>query len=672
MKMVLLTLLLCIVTILGWQFVEYINRPASSPEEVFKSYINYYEKRDYSEMYSLVSQEGDGFSKDQFIQKYDAIFNGLDVSEIEVVNTNLTFNKEKDWYEGSFTANISTFLGTVTSSYSANLIKEEIDDEEKWVVKWDPSLIFPGMSYGDKISAQTTTPVRGEILDRNAVPLAINGSVYELGIVPGKLGENKEESILKISNYFKVPVEQINNALNQKWVKPDVFVPIKVLPKNFNPNYYFEDLPGVAFKTKSVRQYPLGESAAHLIGYVKKVTKEDLDDDREGYYSDSDWIGKAGLEVTFEKKLRGSKGGFIKIVDEAGNIKSTIKEKEAINGEDIQLTISSSLQSNLFEEMKEESGAVTAMHPRTGELLALVSFPSFDPNLMVTGMSVEKWNSYNENPNLPFLNRFTSIYAPGSVFKAITASIGIETGVTYPEKRRHISGLQWKKDSSWGGYYVTRVKDAPSVNLYDALAFSDNIFFAQEALEIGAKTFEEKALQFGFNSDFNLPLNLPKSQISNKGIDGEVLLADSSYGQGEVLMSPIHLGVSFTPFVNNGQLVYPQLLLEEKNIKKESIISSNTANIVNNGLLQVVERSNGTAHSLHSLPQKMAAKTGTAELKKKKGENGLENGFLVAYDTESPNLLIAAVVEDVKGRGGGQIVIDRVKPALQNYLTFNK
>ncbi|WP_042348730.1 penicillin-binding protein PBP4(5) [Bacillus massiliigorillae] len=674
MKSIFFSLILVIVTILGWQYYEYITRPTTTAEDVFKSYVHNYQQNNYSGMYAFVDQKElkeKGFTKDTFIQKYEAILGGIEASHIEIVNKRLTFNKDNDHYEGVFKAIISTFLGNVTATYSATITQKEIDGKNRWVVNWNPSLIFPQMDYGDKISAQAIIPERGEILDRDGIPLGRNGSVYELGIIPRELGKKREENIKKISNYFNVSTETINLALKQKWVKPDLFVPITILPDNFNPSYYMEDIPGVSFGTRNIRRYPLGDSAAHLIGYVKKVTKEDLDQDEEGYYSASDWIGKAGLEATFEKQLRGSKGGFIKVIDESGNSKSIIKQKEAINGEDIRLTISSTLQSNLFEDMKGEAGAVSAMNPLTGELLALVSFPSFDPNIMVTGMSVEKWNSYNDDPKFPFLNRFTSLYAPGSVFKAITASIGIDSGVTYPEKRRHINGLQWKKDSSWGGYYVTRVANASNVNLYDALALSDNIFFAQEALEMGYKMFESKAIQFGFQSDFNLPLYVPKSQLSNEGIHGEVLLADSSYGQGEVLMSLIHLGVAFTPFANSGQLIFPHLLLGEQNGHKERIISNNTAEVVNNALVQVAERRDGTAYSLHTLQDKIAAKTGTAELKKKKGENGLENGFLVAYDTESPNILIAAVVENVKGRGGSQVVINKVKPSLQTYLTFN-
>lgn len=659
-------------SLLFWYFV---NADQPSPEAVFNEYVRQFSKQNYEEMMKHISErdlETHDYTKKSLTDKYEAIFSGIESSSIDVLSKELTYDEDNETYEGRFKVNIHTFLGEITESYHISFIEEKTSDEKVWKVKWNPSLIFAGMEKGDKVSAQSFFPQRGAILDRNGNPLAQDIEVYEMGIIPGKLGQSREAGIKKLSTYFKIPEETFQKALDQKWVSDDIFVPIAVMPADFHPESIDENLPGVSFQTKRIRYYPEKESSAHLVGYVKQVTREDLEKDNGQIYTSDDYIGKSGLEQVYEKQLRGKKGGIIQIKNEEGEQKSVLKKVDTINGKDINLTIDAALQSNIYEALKKEAGAVSAMHPMTGEMLALVSYPSFDPNLMVNGMTEEQWKTYSENPKLPFLNRFSSLYAPGSTFKAITAASGLTVGTTFPEKKRKISGLQWKKDKSWGGYYVTRVKAANPVDMVDALAYSDNIYFAQEALEMGSSRFEKNASAFGFKEDFELPIHLKKSQLSNDGIDNEVLLVDSAYGQGEVLMSTVHLGTAFTPFVNNGNMVMPVLVAGSKDTVHKPVITSEAASAVQKALIQVVERENGTAHNLKTAREVLAAKTGTAELKSKKGEDGMENGFVVVFDTKSPSILLTAVVEDVKNRGGSHYVTAKIKPVVDEYLAENE
>lgn len=672
MKKGLLFLLIILVGLGGVLMWQFLQVDQGSPEQVFNDYVKQFSEQNFDGMLdhaSIEELENYNYTKENLTDKYDAIFTGMEASSISVLSKELQYDEASKEYEGRFNVKIKTFLGDIETAYKANFSKGDRGNNGKgWKVKWDPSMIFPGMEKGDKINVRTFSPKRGEILDRHGNPMAMDTEVYEMSIIPGKLGSAKEESIKKLSDYFDLPQETFIQALNQKWVSDDVFVPIATMPKGFQVDSIAgEDLPGISFQSKKVRYYPDKESSAHLIGYVKEVTLEDLEKAPE--YTIGDYIGKSGLEEVYEKQLRGKKGGIIQIQDESGKQKSIIKKVDAVDGENINLTIDSTLQNEMYQAMKQDAGAVTAMNPVTGEMLALVSYPSFDPNLMVSGMTVEQWKAYSEDPKLPFLSRFSSLYAPGSTFKAITAAIGLTVGTTFPEKRREISGLRWKKDNSWGGYYVTRVKDVPSVNMGEALAYSDNIYFAQEALEMGTDVFEEHALTFGFKEGFSLPIYLKKSQLSNNGIRNEILLADSAYGQGEVLMSPVHLGIAFTPFINGGDMVMPVLLDDEKAPVRKTIITNDVANRVKEALIQVVELQGGTAHNLKTNMEILGAKTGTAELKSKKGEDGLENGFAVVFDTKSPSILITALVEDVKNRGESHYVTAKIKPILHHYLT---
>lgn len=653
------------------------------PEVTANQYIEHLQKKEFDQLYTLmtpVSLKESGMNREQFVEKYNAIYSGMEVSAIKAElkpkvieettdgKGNENKNENPDAYEVDYSLQLTTFLGEVDETHTLKLVREELEEGGKvWRINWKPSLILTDMVKGSKVRVRTLFPERGDIVDREGLPLATKGNIYEWGIIPEKLGENPEAMIARIAEHYKVTEALINTALAQKWVKPEYFVPIASTEDSRVPTA----LAGVQVQSKEIRYYPLGEAAAHLIGYVRKATKEDLEKDTEGYYRAEDWIGKAGLEQSLEKQLRGERGGLIEITDESGNTRSELIRKDAVDGENIQLTISSEQQRKLYKTLSSggDAGAMVLMNPTDGNLLALASAPAYNPNKMVTGLTQAEWDAYSADEKLPFINRFTNRYAPGSTFKAITAAAGLMEKVTTADKSHDISGLQWRKDESWGGYYVKRVKSVSPVNMVDALVYSDNIYFAKEAVEMGSAKFIDGIQKFGFGDNFGLDeLYLKPSQYANEAhldLSSEVLLADTSYGQGEMLMSPIHLASSFTPFINEGKMVKPVLIEEKETVEPEVVITPEVANTVKDALSEVVTRSGGTAHSLNSLPEGLAAKTGTAELKAKKGEKGQENGFVVVFDTESPSFLIAAVIEQVNGRGGSHYVLDKLKPFLE-------
>lgn len=634
------------------------------------------------------SLQESGMNKEQFVEKYNAIYSGMEVSTVkaevkpvdvaETASDGSKTDTEKqnpDTYEVDYNLQLTTFLGEVSETHTLKLVRQELEDGGKnWQINWQPSLILNDMVKGSKVRVRTLFPDRGDIVDRDGLPLATKGTMNEWGIVPEKLGDNPDQMIARIANHYQVSEDAIHKALAQTWVKPEYFVPIGSTEEFDVP----ESLSGVTMQSKEIRYYPLGEAAAHLIGYVRKATKEDLDKDTEGYYRAEDWIGKAGLEQSMEKQLRGERGGLIEITDESGNSRSELIRKDAVDGQNVQLTISSKQQKKLYQTLSSggDAGAMVLMNPTDGNLLALVSAPSYNPNKMVTGLTQAEWDAYSANEKLPFINRVTTRYAPGSTFKAITAAAGLMEKVTTADKTHDISGLQWRKDDSWGGYYVKRVKSLSPVNMVDALVYSDNIYFAMEAIEMGSAKFIDGIQKFGFGDNFGLDeLYLKPSQYANEAhldLSSEVLLADTSYGQGEMLMSPIHLASSFTPFINEGKLVKPVLIEGKESTDPEVIITPEAANTVKDALGEVVSRQGGTAHTLNSIPGGLAGKTGTAELKAKKGEKGQENGFFVVFDTDSPTFLLSAVIEEVNGRGGSHYVVDKLKPFLEKLEIADK
>ncbi|KAA8755794.1 penicillin-binding transpeptidase domain-containing protein [Paenibacillus sp. UASWS1643] len=656
----------------------------AKPQTTVNQYIEHLQKKEFDQLYTLMtpaSLQESGMNKEQFVEKYNAIYSGMEVSTVkaevkpvDVAETAADDSKtdaEKqnpDTYEVDYNLELTTFLGEVSETHTLKLVRQELENGSKnWKINWQPSLILNDMIKGSKVRVRTLFPERGDIVDRDGLPLATKGTMNEWGIVPGKLGDNPDQMITRISSHYQVSEDAIHKALAQTWVKPEYFVPIGSTVEFDVP----ESLSGVTMQSKEIRYYPLGDAAAHLIGYVRKATKEDLDKDTEGYYRAEDWIGKAGLEQSMEKQLRGERGGLIEITDESGNSRSELIRKDAVDGQNVQLTISSKQQKKLYQTLSGggDAGAMVLMNPTDGNLLALVSAPSYNPNKMVTGLTQAEWDAYSANEKLPFINRVTTRYAPGSTFKAITAAAGLMEKVTTADKTHDISGLQWRKDDSWGGYYVKRVKSLSPVDMVDALVYSDNIYFAMEAIEMGSAKFIDGIQKFGFGDNFGLDeLYLKPSQYANEAhldLSSEVLLADTSYGQGEMLMSPIHLASSFTPFINEGKLVKPVLIEGKESTDPEVIITPEAANTVKDALGEVVSRQGGTAHTLNSIPGGLAGKTGTAELKAKKGEKGQENGFFVVFDTNSPTYLLSAVIEEVNGRGGSHYVVDKLKPFLE-------
>ena len=229
--------------------------------------------------------------------------------------------------------------------------------------------------------------------------------------------------------------------------------------------------------------------------------KSDLQ--KKGYQAD-DPVGKAGLEQVFEEKLRGKKGGRVFMEDAQGKEIKNLAKIEAKDGENVTLTIDSAVQEKIFNEMKGEAGSSAAINPKTGETIALVSSPAYNPNVIVRGASKAQREAWNNDPKKPMTNRFTQASAPGSVFKAITGAIGLETKTIDPKEELKIEGLKWTKDSSWGNYYVTRVKDASPIDFDKAMKFSDNIYFAQQAMKIGKDKFMSEARNSDLMKNYQL------------------------------------------------------------------------------------------------------------------------------------------------------------------------
>lgn len=676
-------LLLCTILYMTAHFLLW--NQGNSPEEVLISYMNCISEQKYNEMYEMIDVQNSGnISQEDFVQRNSAIYEGIEVRNMKIQITEYKEAERTVYYESSF----DTIAGSVSFDNEAVFTS----DKDGYKLVWHDSLIFPELSADDKVRISTTQAERGQILDRNEKVLAGKGTVSSVGIIPGKL-ENRDQSIQEIADLLEISKESIEGKLSANWVKDDSFVPIKTVPKVNELNLTSLDpdeemlqenerqqkllnISGVMISDEEVRAYPLGEAAAHLTGYVQNVTAEDLENHPGEGYSSNSVIGKSGIESLYETELKGKDGCKIYIVDSEGNEKTTIAETIKEDGKDIRLTIDTDLQKELYEQFENDRGCSVAMNPYTGEVLALVSTPSYDNNDFILGMSEEQWTALNEDENQPLYNRFRQVWCPGSSFKPVVAAIGLKTNTIDPNEDFGNEGLSWQKDSSWGSYEVTTLHEYEPVIMKNALIYSDNIYFAKAALKIGADNLMNSLDEIGFNQEVPFEITMAESQYSNTDrIGTEIQLADSGYGQGQILVNPLHLASIYTSFLNEGNIIQPYLQYSDNPAGKiwiKEAFSSETVSQVMEGLTGVVNDPNGTGYAAHRDDILFAGKTGTAELKESQEDtSGTEIGWFAVFtadkNVETP-ILMLSMVENVKGIGGSGYVVSKDKAVLDQYF----
>lgn len=665
-KIIIISTTIILVILIAILTIFLINKQnEEKAKQTLIDFVGLINEKDYEKMYEKTISMN--MSKEDFITRNKNIYEGIDCADIKIGIQNI--EKQDRKYEIQYTQQMYTSAGEINFTNTAHIEREN----KEYKVKWSSQMIFPQLGSTDKVRVSNLKAKRGDILDRNGNKLAKDGYIASVGIVPGKLGDNKEENISKISELTGVSTEYINKQLDASYVKEDTFVPVKkIKDTDINLKEQLLQIPGILINKVEARVYPLGEDTGHLIGYVQAINKEELEANSGKGYNTNSIIGKSGLEKAYEDILRGFDGTEIYITDEDGNKKTTLSKQDKKDGKDVKLTIDSKLQSQIYQQMKNDKGFFVVMQPKTGEMLALVSTPTYDSNDFVVGMTQEQWDKLNNDSNKPLYNRFIQKYCPGSTFKPITGAIGLTTGKITANEDFGYTGTSWQKDSGWGTYKVTTLTgyQGPK-NLANALLYSDNIYFAQSALKIGADTFAQNLDKLGFNEQIEFPLNLAKSQYANQNgnkIEGETKLADSGYGQGSILVNPIHMASIYSSFANDGNMIKPYIEYDEQKantqqgeILKQEVMTKEIAQTIKNDLIQVVENKNGTANDMKIEGVTIAGKTGTAELKTSSEDT--QSGTLGWFNCFSDDMLIVSMVENIQDNrdGGSHYLIKKIR-----------
>ncbi|MDY4840827.1 MAG: penicillin-binding protein 2 [Alphaproteobacteria bacterium] len=550
----------------------------------------------------------------------------------------------------------------------------------------------------NRISTRLLIPPRGIIYDRNQELLASNRQNFQVSIVAEQAPDIQEtlDAFKKIMPLSEVEEEKIKKEIRRK----RSFVPIKI-----KDNLTWEEvskiqlnapsLPGIVIDEGLSRYYPFGEKMMHILGYVSSVSDNDVKDDPllevPGFK-----IGKAGIEKLFEKRLRGRGGNQKLEVNAYGRVMKEIEKNDGVLGEKIDLSLDARLQTKAFELLGEESGAIVLMDVHNGEILAFVSTPSYDPNLMVTGISNEDWKALVNNERHPLTNKvIAGRYSPGSTFKMIVALAGLESGAIKPETRFFCSGKMFLGSHP---FHCWKHSGHGYLDVVQALQHSCDIFFYETAQKVGIEKIADMARRLGLGEKVGIGLDNENSGLipdkawklkarKEPWHPGETLI--SGIGQGYILTTPIQLVTMMSRLVNGGYEVRPSFLRvseeEQENIKKINV-SQTYLDIVKEGMYNVVNVPGGTAYMsrFDYNGMKMGGKTGTTQVRRislKERQTGIlkeselpwrlrNHALFVGYAPHNnPKYAVAVLVEH--GGGGSSVAAPMASKLLQEALKLD-
>jgi penicillin-binding protein 2 len=568
-----------------------------------------------------------------------------------------------------------------------------------WYLQIVQGSVYEALSLGNRVRVIPVTAPRGKILDRNGVPLASNRLAFCVSVVPQDM-LHKEETIAWLSRVLDMTPEAIEQKLStprrpfepiriKADVDPDVVVTIGERRTEF---------PGIIIEEVPVRHYIMGDTASHVIGYTREIDPEELKEHRDEGYKLGDLIGKVGIEKAFEAYLRGTDGGEQVEVNSLSQPIRVLGSVAPESGCDVVLTIDSRIQAaaeealeaqldslSKFEQTrKAQAGVVIAMDPRTGEILAMASRPSYDPNIFVGELSQEDLESLMSSPS-PQPNRAIShTYAPGSTFKVITALTALEQGKVNLGARFLCTGRDYA--SGKGCWTVERGRSHGNLNIIGGISESCNIVFYELGRRVGIDALAQTARLFGLGQATGIIMS-PKDQAglvpdrewkmsSFKGYDRtwyptETL--DVAIGQGALLVTPLQLANVYSAIAERGVLRQPMIVRAvldsngravkrlQPAVVRSISISSHSWDILDQGLQGVV--SEGTAKGAFiGFPLRVAGKTGTAQ-----NPQGPSHAWFACYaPVEAPEIVVVVMIEHALSGAANAAPVAR--QVLENYF----
>jgi penicillin-binding protein 2 len=562
-----------------------------------------------------------------------------------------------------------------------------------WYLQAVKGEYYQEQAESNRIRPVMLRPPRGVIYDRSGRPLVENELVFDISLIPED-APDLDATIVKLAAIVKTSPDAIRKALEDATDVRTSYDPVKI--REEAPwdevavvEAHQDDLPGAIIEPEHLRHYPYGGLASHQFGYIGKVSQSQ----RKKEQADIGMLtGQGGLEKIYDKLLRGVAGRRMIQVNAAGRKVKDLGIEEPRPGTDIYLTLDLDAQKAAEEGLGSRAGAVVAMDPNTGEILALTSHPEYDPNLFPRGISPKDWVQLMKDPSHPMYNRaIQSVYPPGSTFKIIVALAGLESGVIKLDDKVACKGFLtsgrhsfrcWKK----GGH--------GAVSFHQALVESCDVYFYTMGERIGWDRVAEYARKLGYGSLTGIllpdekPGLIPTTEWKKKRT-GEAWYAGDTYinsiGQGFVLVSPIQACQMMSAVANGGRFFRPLLLKQTRNRETGEVkvvspehtgsvtLDPNVLREVRSALAGVVNEPGGTAHAAATPLAMVAGKTGTAQVVAQKvsgrklSDETKDHAWFVAFaPVENPKIAVAVVVEH--GGHGGSAAAPIAKKVIEEYL----
>lgn len=543
--------------------------------------------------------------------------------------------------------------------------------------------ILQGKEYREKaednrVRIVPKPPVRGNIFDRKGRVLASTRLTHAAYLWPVVVNQpDWPQNLNYLSQLLSIPEENIENRIKQAGYNASTLIRIA---RSLNPaqitalEEFKTELNGLEVDIETVRDYPNEDLAAHVLGYTGELNAEELKRRRAEGYRLGDIVGKMGVEAAYEKQLRGEWGGIQLEVDGAGKVMKVLGQKVGQPGKDVTLTLDLDVQKAAEAALGERIGAVVALNPQTGGVLAMVSNPTFDPNIFSSQITPQTWKKLQSKGN-PFVNRAMRGFPPASTFKIVTATAGMESGKYPPNTILSTFAYLNVGGTAFGEW--NRAGFGP-MGYVRAMAWSSNTFHGQIGRGVGGPTLIKYARLYGFGSKTGIELDeespglIADDAWKQKNYDWGWTEGDTvnmSIGQGFTQATPLQVAVMFSVPANGGYRVKPHFYERKDDLEKwrtSMNLKPSTLDTLQKGLRAVVAEGTGKALISPDLPP-AAGKSGTAEAPPGKAHAWF--GGYAPYD--KPEIVVVAFAEH-SGGGGGSVAAPMVRQVMEAYFKNNK
>jgi penicillin-binding protein 2 len=653
--------------------------PAPDAQAAVNSFFELLKQGDYESMYAMLSTESQsGITLEDFSKRWNDALNEMSAANFEAVITSSQIsprNAEVGYH--------ITYETVLAGDIQRNIVMRLVNENNAWKVQWDDGLILPELAGGNRLAMEYSIPARGDIYDKNGLPLVTQATALAFGIDTGAIDPDLRGTLTTemglLCGFDPLNIQNQIDAAGPGW-----YLPMCEATRDEAQRLLSINPGGLVVQEYESRYYEQSSLAAHVLGYTLSISPEQLNEYKRKGYSGSERIGQAGIEQWAEDYLAGKHGGILRVVSPTGQIISTLGQSSPEPADSVYLTLDSNMQYYAQSAIEFFRGAIVVMEVDTGRIIAMASSPDFSPNYFDSNNPNNSGlTNILNNPNLPLLNRATQGQYPlGSVFKIITFSAALESGLylkdTQYDCQYEFTELPDRILYDWTyqfcqealargeGCNTSRTRPAGLLTLQEGLMRSCNPYFWHIGNDLYTNLqrpndIANMARAFGLGSPTGIQ-QLPEEEGQILDPDSQVEAVNQAIGQGKVLVTPLQVARFMAAIANGGTLYRPQVVEKIQPVDGDPILvfkpeANGTLPLRNENLeilqeaLFMVTGSRGTAYNnIRGLQFSVAGKTGTAD-----NEGGIPHGWFAGYtnnaaNTGLPDIAIAVIVENV-GQG---------------------